>query len=405
MAGDLDPRAFGEALRERVERQTQAAFDAIMADFGASIRKAGEEAAAQAAQEHARAAVRKLGEDLGCDIARIATVLDMVRAQAASTETALKGLDLAESTSLYRSVREEQERLREARDRLTDDLAKARKAEGELRVLAGQLMATNASTEAVSAEMAGALAALQADLDQRAARAAAIVLKEIGDDARLSIDRAGKAERTEALAKLADAQSRADAARVAYEAMMEAARGEFAKAVVRLGAWEADAAARVEKAIAGLQARADRVEEELVRKADEAVLLTTTGSDATADETPLVPRAFRGPWKDGMKAQRGDLVSFYGSTFLATRPTSDKPYATMDEGAPWQLFAAGGFGGGFSNKRRTAELAAMVEELRNLVVGQQNHEMRLMVLEQFTPTITKVFNDGIYKPGIYAGNQ
>ena len=399
--GDMDALAFGQALRKRVDDAAQARFDALMAEMGADIRKAGGEAAARAADDAARAAVRKLGEDLSLDIRRQVEALGAVSERVAATEGVLKGLDPSEAKAAYEAVREEQARLREGRDRLLEDLAKARVAETQLRALALQLIETNGRHEALSTAVAKMAHELQADIDARAARAAALVLHEMGADARASVEKAAGEAQAEALAKLREATDQAETARVSYEAMLDAARQGYSKAMIRVAAWEHDAMERVEKAITRLEDGAATTRDELIRKADLALM----GGDLTADDVPLVPRAFRGAWKEGTSYQRGDLVVFFGSTFIAIRDTAEKPYATVAEGAPWQLFAAGGFGGGFSNKRRMNELAQMIEDIRGTQVAVQSHSLRLMVLEQNAPSIIQTFNDEIFEPGIFVGND
>jgi hypothetical protein len=63
---------------------------------------------------------------------------------------------------------------------------------------------------------------------------------------------------------------------------------------------------------------------------------------------PTLIDSYRGQWKEGMVAQRGDLFSWYGSTYLALEDTNDTPGRknVATAGAKWAVIAARGAGGG-----------------------------------------------------------
>lgn len=60
---------------------------------------------------------------------------------------------------------------------------------------------------------------------------------------------------------------------------------------------------------------------------------------------------FRGPFKPGMQAKRGEIWTFVGSTYICLGDTDETPTrkARSGSGGPWALLAAAGSGGGGSS--------------------------------------------------------
>jgi hypothetical protein len=157
------------------------------------------------------------------------------------------------------------------------------------------------------------------------------------------------------LGALSDAQIKSDAALAESQTKLEAVRAEivalaqtqFTEAEKQIGL----TAEQIESRILGTlteaaQERITKLERGLVIEIQHAVNAAIPKQELAA--APTLIDSYRGQWKEGMVAQRGDLFSYYGSTYLALEDTNDTPGRKNvgRDGAKWAVIAARGAGGG-----------------------------------------------------------
>jgi hypothetical protein len=145
-------------------------------------------------------------------------------------------------------------------------------------------------------------------------------------------------------AALAESQTKLEAVRAEIVALAQA---QFSEAEKQIGL----TAEQIESRILGTlteaaKERITKLERGLVIEIQHAVNAALPKQELAA--APTLIDSYRGQWKEGMVAQRGDLFSWYGSTYLALEDTNDTPgrknIATA--GAKWAVIAARGAGGG-----------------------------------------------------------
>jgi hypothetical protein len=145
-------------------------------------------------------------------------------------------------------------------------------------------------------------------------------------------------------AALTDSQTKLEAVRAEIIAL---AQTQFTEAEKQIGL----TAEQIESRILGTlteaaKERITKLERGLVIEIQHAVNAALPKQELAA--APTLIDSYRGQWKEGMVAQRGDLFSWYGSTYLALEDTNDTPgrknIATA--GAKWAVIAARGAGGG-----------------------------------------------------------
>jgi hypothetical protein len=145
-------------------------------------------------------------------------------------------------------------------------------------------------------------------------------------------------------AALADSQTKLEAVRAEIVGLAQA---QFTEAEKQIGL----TAEQIESRILGTlteaaKERITKLERGLVIEIQHAVNAALPKQELAA--APTLIDSYRGQWKEGMVAQRGDLFSWYGSTYLALEDTNDTPgrknIATA--GAKWAVIAARGAGGG-----------------------------------------------------------
>jgi hypothetical protein len=143
---------------------------------------------------------------------------------------------------------------------------------------------------------------------------------------------------------LAESQAKLEAVRAEIVGLAQA---QFSEAEKQIGL----TAEQIESRILGTlteaaKERITKLERGLVIEIQHAVNAALPKQELAA--APTLIDSYRGQWKEGMVAQRGDLFSWYGSTYLALEDTNDTPgrknIATA--GAKWAVIAARGAGGG-----------------------------------------------------------
>jgi len=145
-------------------------------------------------------------------------------------------------------------------------------------------------------------------------------------------------------AALADSQTKLEAVRAEIVGL---AQTQFSEAEKQIGL----TAEQIESRILGTlteaaKERITKLERGLVIEIQHAVNAALPKQELAA--APTLIDSYRGQWKEGMVAQRGDLFSWYGSTYLALEDTNDTPGRKNvgREGAKWAVIAARGAGGG-----------------------------------------------------------
>jgi hypothetical protein len=145
-------------------------------------------------------------------------------------------------------------------------------------------------------------------------------------------------------AALTESQTKLEAVRAEIVGLAQA---QFTEAEKQIGL----TAEQIESRILGTlteaaKERITKLERGLVIEIQHAVNAALPKTELAA--APTLIDSYRGQWKEGMVAQRGDLFSWYGSTYLALEDTNDTPgrknIATA--GAKWAVIAARGAGGG-----------------------------------------------------------
>ena len=145
-------------------------------------------------------------------------------------------------------------------------------------------------------------------------------------------------------AALAESQTKLEAVRAEIVSLAQA---QFSEAEKQIGLTAEQIESRILGALTeAAKERITKLERGLVIEIQHAVNAALPKQELAA--APTLIDSYRGQWKEGMVAQRGDLFSWYGSTYLALEDTNDTPgrknIATA--GAKWAVIAARGAGGG-----------------------------------------------------------
>lgn len=150
-------------------------------------------------------------------------------------------------------------------------------------------------------------------------------------------------------------EQRTNAALDAARAKLEEVRGEiialaakqFTEAEKQIGVTAEQIETRILGSLTGAaEERIAKLERGLVVEIQHAINAAIPKQELAA--APTLIDSYRGQWREGMVAQRGDLFSWYGSTYLALEDTNDTPGRKNinREGAKWAVIAARGAGGG-----------------------------------------------------------
>jgi hypothetical protein len=145
-------------------------------------------------------------------------------------------------------------------------------------------------------------------------------------------------------AALSESQTKLEAVRAEIVAL---ASQQFTEAEKQIGVTAEQIESRILGALTGAAAeRIEKLERGLVIEIQHAVNAALPKQEFAA--APGFIDSYRGQWREGMVAQRGDLFSWYGSTYLALEDTNDTPGRKNinREGAKWAVIAARGAGGG-----------------------------------------------------------
>jgi len=145
-------------------------------------------------------------------------------------------------------------------------------------------------------------------------------------------------------AALAESQTKLEAVRSEIVAL---ASQQFTEAEKQIGVTAEQIESRILGALTGAATeRIEKLERGLVIEIQHAVNAALPKQEFAA--APGFIDSYRGQWREGMVAQRGDLFSWYGSTYLALEDTNDTPGRRNvgREGAKWAVIAARGAGGG-----------------------------------------------------------
>ncbi len=145
---------------------------------------------------------------------------------------------------------------------------------------------------------------------------------------------------------LAESQTKLEAVRAEIVGLAQA---QFSEAEKQIGLTAEQIEARILGTLTeAAKERITKLERGLVIEIQHAVNAALPKQELAA--APTLIDSYRGQWKEGMVAQRGDLFSWYGSTYLALEDTNDTPGRKNvgREGAKWAVFAARGAGGGGS---------------------------------------------------------
>ena len=150
-------------------------------------------------------------------------------------------------------------------------------------------------------------------------------------------------------------EQRTNASLEAARAKLEEVRGEiialasqqFTEAEKQIGVTAEQIESRILGALTGAaEERIAKLERGLVVEIQHAINAAIPKQELAA--APTLIDSYRGQWREGMVAQRGDLFSWYGSTYLALEDTNDTPGRKNigRDGAKWAVIAARGAGGG-----------------------------------------------------------
>lgn len=145
-------------------------------------------------------------------------------------------------------------------------------------------------------------------------------------------------------AALSESQTKLEAVRAEIVAL---ASQQFTEAEKQIGVTAEQIEQRILGALTGAAAeRIAKLERGLVIEIQHAVNAALPKQEFAA--APGFIDSYRGQWREGMVAQRGDLFSWYGSTYLALEDTNDTPGRknVARDGAKWAVIAARGAGGG-----------------------------------------------------------
>lgn len=145
-------------------------------------------------------------------------------------------------------------------------------------------------------------------------------------------------------ASLAESQTKLEAVRAEIVAL---AQTQFSEAEKQIGLTAEQIESRILGALTeAAKERITKLERGLVIEIQHAVNAALPKQELAA--APTLIDSYRGQWREGMVAQRGDLFSWYGSTYLALEDTNDTPGRKNvgTAGAKWAVIAARGAGGG-----------------------------------------------------------
>ena len=145
-------------------------------------------------------------------------------------------------------------------------------------------------------------------------------------------------------AALAESQTKLEAVRAEIVGLAQA---QFSEAERQIGLTAEQIEARILGTLTeAAKERITKLERGLVIEIQHAVNAALPKQELAA--APTMIDSYRGQWREGMVAQRGDLFSWYGSTYLALEDTNDTPGRKNigREGAKWAVIAARGAGGG-----------------------------------------------------------
>jgi hypothetical protein len=145
-------------------------------------------------------------------------------------------------------------------------------------------------------------------------------------------------------AALAESQTKLEAVRAEIVGLAQA---QFSEAEKQIGLTAEQIEARILGTLTeAAKERITKLERGLVIEIQHAVNAALPKQELAA--APTLIDSYRGQWKEGMVAQRGDLFSWYGSTYLALEDTNDTPGRKNvgTAGAKWAVIAARGAGGG-----------------------------------------------------------
>jgi hypothetical protein len=143
---------------------------------------------------------------------------------------------------------------------------------------------------------------------------------------------------------LAESQAKLEAVRAEIVGLAQA---QFSEAEKQIGLTAEQIESRILSALTeAAKERITKLERGLVIEIQHAVNAALPKQELAA--APTLIDSYRGQWKEGMVAQRGDLFSWYGSTYLALEDTNDTPGRKNvgTTGAKWTVIAARGAGGG-----------------------------------------------------------
>jgi hypothetical protein len=355
MSDQIDPKEFGEALKKRVSiavvEAVDARIDKVADAYGKAAEATAKDEVKKAASElfvqlngHIRDAERRLSD--------LARADDVIKIGLAENKATLALLDVSRVEAIMKHLHSDQIRIDKARLTLEGDLAGYNRNAEALLAVATELRAEDNIQKAVLTSLVGQINKIRDDTDTRvhmAAHAAASLAVE-------ALTKDAVAKMAEASLAVTMASVRAtDAVRKAEDFTIRTV--EVRDAIIKAGQAQIDTwGEKSRDVLAKFTQDADRLSTELVQKADAALTAAAAQGDAQAADNqanpPLVPRAYRGPYRDGETYQRGDLVTYLGSTFIAVERTGARPLVSNDPDAPWQLFAAGGMGGGFTNSKK-----------------------------------------------------
>jgi hypothetical protein len=145
-------------------------------------------------------------------------------------------------------------------------------------------------------------------------------------------------------AAVSESQGKLESVRAEIVAM---AAAQFTEAEKQIGLTAEQIEARILGALTGAATeRIEKLERGLVIEIQHAINAALPKKDFAAAQGLI--DSYRGQWREGMVAQRGDLFSWYGSTYLALEDTNDTPGRKNigRDGAKWAVIAARGAGGG-----------------------------------------------------------
>ena len=124
---------------------------------------------------------------------------------------------------------------------------------------------------------------------------------------------------------LAESQAKLEAVRAEIVSLAQA---QFSEAEKQIGLTAEQIESRILGALTeAAKERITKLERGLVIEIQHAVNAALPKQELAA--APTLIDSYRGQWKEGMVAQRGDLFSWYGSTYLALEDTNDIGFAAV----------------------------------------------------------------------------